>query len=219
MYGGRICGSEEARYIWAVAAGYIWALAQDTIPLLDNVTRHHCHSRLLSQIFPVSRSGIILTVCFLRKRTLLTFWAFWEAEGAQKAKSALFLAKQTYEKWHHFFALTKIYSVPAECQWCLVTLSKRGFRARVKMYLAAKAQMYLVLRPKWTWPQILPPMYDKIGPITLDDWMKNWGRRRCDTHSCLLKLVLRRRCDVSVVEQGAQKKSTLKHLLAFLSNI
>ena len=156
---GRICGSEEARYIWAVAAGYIWALAQDTIPRLDNVTDDHCHSRLRSQIFPVSRSGIILTVCFVRKRTLLTFWAFWEAEGAQKAKSALFLAKQTYEKWHHFFALAKICSVPAECQWRLVTLSKRGFRARVKMYLAATAQMYLVLRPKWTWPQILPPSF------------------------------------------------------------
>ena len=74
--GGRICGSEEARYIWAVAAGYIWALAQDTTPRLDNVTDDHCHSRLRSQIFPVSRSGIILTVCFVRKRTLLTFWAF-----------------------------------------------------------------------------------------------------------------------------------------------
>ena len=64
-FGGRICGSEEARYIWAVAVGYIWALEQDTIPRLDNVTDDHCHSRLRLQIFPVSRSGIILTVCFV----------------------------------------------------------------------------------------------------------------------------------------------------------
>ena len=138
---------------------WVFVLFGVTASRLNNVTDDHCHSRLRSQIFPVSRSGIILTVCFVRKRTLLTFWAFWEAEGAQKAKSALFLAKQTYEKWHHFFALAKICSVPAECQWRLVTLSKRGFRARVKMYLAATAQMYLVLRPKWTWPQILPPKY------------------------------------------------------------
>ena len=145
------------RYPWILTSFlcFFWV----TAPRLDNVTNDHCHSRLCSQIFPVSRNSIILTVCFGRKRTLLTFWAFWEAEGAQKAKSALFLAKQTYEKWHHFFALAKICSVPAECQWRLVTLSKRGFRARVKMYLAATAQMYLVLRPKWTWPQILPPVY------------------------------------------------------------
>ena len=70
---------EEFVAIWAVAARYIRALAQDTIPRLDNVTDDHCHSRLHSQIFPVSQSGIILTACFVRKRTL-------------------FLAKQTYEK-------------------------------------------------------------------------------------------------------------------------
>ena len=57
-------------YIWAVASKYIWALAQDNIPRLDNVTDNHCHSRLRSQIFPVSRSGIILTVYFVQKRTL-----------------------------------------------------------------------------------------------------------------------------------------------------
>ena len=58
-----------------------------TAPRLDNVTDDHCHSWLRSQIFPVYRSGIILMVCFVRKRTLV-------------------LVKQTYEKWwHHFFGL------------------------------------------------------------------------------------------------------------------
>ena len=77
----------------------VFVLFGVTIPCLDNVTDNHCHSRLRLQIFPVSRSGIILTVCFVRKRALLTFWAFLEALRAPKnPQGALFLAKQTYEK-------------------------------------------------------------------------------------------------------------------------
>ena len=41
-FGGTICGSEEGRYIWAIAViRYIWALALDTTPHLDNVTDDH----------------------------------------------------------------------------------------------------------------------------------------------------------------------------------
>ena len=122
-------------YFWTLFCAFLV-----TAPCLDNVTDDHCHSWLHSQIFPVPRSGIILTVCFVRKRSLLTFWDFFERLRApQKAQSALFLAKQTYEKWHHFFGLAKIRSVPAECQWRLVTLSKRGLWARVRMYLATNS--------------------------------------------------------------------------------
>ena len=100
--------------------------------------------------------------------------AFWEAEGAQKAKRAHFLTKQTYEKWHHFFALAKICSVTTECQWRLVILLKCGLQARVKIYLTATTmevtqhinksflattQMYLASIE----PQILPPLFSVCG--------------------------------------------------------
>ena len=71
---GKIC-QDTTGFIFQHFFVLFWV----TAPRLDNVTDDHCHSRLRSQIFPVPRSGIILTVCFVRKRTL-------------------FLAKQTYEK-------------------------------------------------------------------------------------------------------------------------
>ena len=123
-----------------------------TAPRLENVTDDHCNWRLRSQIFPVPRSGIILTVCFVRKRTLLTFWAFWEAEGAQKAKRALFLAKQTYEKWHHFFGLAKIRSTSplndSNVSWhCRSTGSESGVRKKAWYYHASLKTVYPCQQP------------------------------------------------------------------------
>ena len=81
-------------------------------------TLRQCHSR--SQIFTAPRrffecrSWYHLNCSFSREKVLLTFWAFWGAEGAQKAKSPLFLRKQTFKKWHPLY---RHWQKSARSQW------------------------------------------------------------------------------------------------------
>lgn len=60
-----------------------------TTSRLDNVTDDHCHSRLRSRRFFQSRSGILLTVCFDRKRALLTMWLIETGLRAPKSQRSL----------------------------------------------------------------------------------------------------------------------------------
>ena len=125
------------RLYLSILFDYFFVLFCVTTPRLDNVTDDHCHSRLRSQIFTVSRSGIILTVCFVRKMTL-------------------FLAKQTYEKWHHFFGLAKIRSTSpmndGDVSWhCRSTGSESG----VKKSLVYAAASLHVLPPTTCFKSVL----------------------------------------------------------------
>ena len=134
-----------------------------------NVTDDHCHSRLRWQIFLVSLSGIILTVCFARKRALL---AFWVPSASPKAQGSFF-EQNIPLKWYHFERLGKSASGAVNGSDRRVTLLKRGIVscARAEMYLAAKAQMYLTS----TGPQILPPMCEFQLPSISDELIKIHG--------------------------------------------
>ena len=125
-----------------------------TAPRLDNVTDDRCHSRIRSQIFPVPRSGIILTVCFVRKRILFDFLGFLRCWERPKSQKGPFPRKTNPWKMTPLLRTGQNpLDVSAEWQRCLVTLSKHGFRVRCwkKAYLMQTIQFASSGNFSWTW--------------------------------------------------------------------
>ena len=111
---------------------YFWALFRQFLGLCS--TPRQCHRR--SQIFTATRRFFQcrrechFNGSFSRKKVLLTFWAFWADSAPKKPKVPFSFKNKPIKNDIPSIDTGKNPLGPREYPGRLVTLSKRGFRAR-----------------------------------------------------------------------------------------